>query len=149
MNVETGSLAARFLFWEYLFWIFGIGSLQCSNIGLTVVCRLTRASCHRLNFAHHQLKAGGSCEAVAWQLLMWRQEEMQQHACPCGCSAAGTPGTRPRWSSIKIWSRLQHVQGDNLTTLSLSSAHLNLVKTKRKKVAHVTFPYSVLKCWEG
>jgi hypothetical protein len=29
MKVEIGTVAAQLLFWDYLFQIFGIGSLQC------------------------------------------------------------------------------------------------------------------------
>jgi hypothetical protein len=32
MNVESGTEAPIFLFWEYLFQIFGILSLQCGNL---------------------------------------------------------------------------------------------------------------------
>jgi hypothetical protein len=30
LNVEIGTVVAHFLFWEYLFKIFGIGPLQCA-----------------------------------------------------------------------------------------------------------------------
>jgi hypothetical protein len=33
MNVEIGTMAAQFLFWEKLFPVFDIGSLQCGRNG--------------------------------------------------------------------------------------------------------------------
>ncbi len=32
MNAEIGTVAAKFIFWEYLFRIFGIGYLQCRTM---------------------------------------------------------------------------------------------------------------------
>jgi hypothetical protein len=31
MNVEIGTVVAQYISWEYLFQIFGIGSLQCGH----------------------------------------------------------------------------------------------------------------------
>ena len=37
MNVEIGTVAEQFVFWKYLFQVFGIGSLQCFT-SLRICC---------------------------------------------------------------------------------------------------------------
>ncbi len=37
MNVEIGTVAAQLLFWEYLFPVFGVSSLQCRGDKVTIV----------------------------------------------------------------------------------------------------------------
>jgi hypothetical protein len=36
MSVKTGTAPAQFLFWEYMFPVFGIGSLQCASGGVPI-----------------------------------------------------------------------------------------------------------------
>ncbi len=40
MNVEIGTVAVQFLFWEYLVQIFDIGSLQCTYLSSRSSCLL-------------------------------------------------------------------------------------------------------------
>jgi len=52
MNLEIATLAPQFLLWEYLFQIFGIGSLQC---GSSTSCweETTRRICEPWSIHNH------------------------------------------------------------------------------------------------
>ncbi len=41
MNVEIGTGATKFLFWEYLFQIFSNGSLQCEDQNWSYLANFT------------------------------------------------------------------------------------------------------------
>ncbi len=69
MNVAIGAVAAQFLFWEYLFQIFGIGSMQCILLSLahrsTLFKRIFRLiSCRKKNIGeeHKSIFLGADLE---------------------------------------------------------------------------------------
>jgi hypothetical protein len=63
MNVEIRTVAVRFLFWEYLFRIFGVGSLQCVYRAQRYTCTYVRASSgYNLEISPHSPNVPSSAE---------------------------------------------------------------------------------------
>jgi hypothetical protein len=52
MNVEIGTEASIFLFWEYLFQIFGILSLQCA-LKLSLERKISGSRKERIDISAH------------------------------------------------------------------------------------------------
>ncbi len=86
MNVETGTVATQFLFWEYLFRIFCISSLQCVN------CRYLNTWWAPWCPCRPALPPSSLCCWRSW--------------CPAACPAAGwcVPSSPPPCSGSS-WTR--------------------------------------------
>ncbi len=67
MNVEIGSVAAQFLFWEYLLRIFGIGSLQC-------ICPLDSSSWSPAKLPRERLPALSLLASLEYRVVAFDQD---------------------------------------------------------------------------
>jgi hypothetical protein len=73
MNVEIGTVAAQFLFWEYLFRILGIVSLQCTATRHSLFWKLQRVN------LSYVLPLDILCELEGW----WAGQERECGRIPC------------------------------------------------------------------
>jgi hypothetical protein len=67
MNVERGTVAAHFLFWENLLKIFGTGSLQCAG---DTFCELFRDEGEEVRAAYLMVKSSTEEELTSVQQFM-------------------------------------------------------------------------------
>ncbi len=61
MNLETWTVAAQFLFWEYLFQILGIGYLQCVRYAPSVLTHSVPALISYLFLRRKRFRVVESC----------------------------------------------------------------------------------------
>ncbi len=120
MNVEIGTVATLFLFWQRLFRIFGIGSLQCDHIigfSTIVIFRKFRADIlngkvmvpYRCQWHWKQTFPPVSLIAVT-NCLAATLTHQRQIGCPFTCQLTLTPESK---ISPRFFDKFKLAKGDN------------------------------------